>query len=55
MLALDVRVSDEIELDLVCLVAGESAVSFSTGAFVMDAPMSSPSPDPGWLALSSAS
>jgi hypothetical protein len=54
MLALDVRVSDDIELDLVGPVAGEFGLSFSTGAFITDPPMSSPSTDPGWLALSSA-
>ena len=54
MLALDVKVSDDIELDLVGPVAGEFGLSFSTGAFKTGTPMSSPSPDPGWLALSSA-
>jgi len=46
MLALEMRVSDDIELDL---VGPETDKPSAPG------PMSSPSADPGWLALSSTS
>ena len=43
MLVLDARVSDDIELDLVVPVANKSSIP---------GPISSPSADPGWTALS---
>jgi hypothetical protein len=54
MLAPDVRVSDDSELDLVGPVADEFVLSISTGAFESDAPKSSPSADPVRPAVSSA-
>jgi hypothetical protein len=53
MLVLDVRVSDDTELDLLGPVADESTLPFFMRGFKTDAPRSNPRADPGWPALSS--